>query len=112
MRALIFCCLSVYDPTIEIHDTLLRAIFLLGSARDMQEVQMISPMLKKMAANYVKGLSEPVRVLLNQNNPALMRYIMSEASPQTIFNSTLKSNNLTVQTSLTTKDEKETIRPT
>lgn len=37
---------------------------------DVRDVQIISPYLKDMATNYVKGLPEPERVLLNRNNPA------------------------------------------
>ncbi len=87
-----FCCLSAQAPTVEFHETLLRAIFLFSTTRDVRDVQIILPCMNEMAANYVKGLPEPERVLLNRNNPALIRRIMGEESTQNIFSSTSISN--------------------
>ena len=100
-----FCCLSAQAPTVEFHETLLRAIFLFSTARDVREVQIVLPYLKKMAANYVQGLPEPERVLLNRNNPSLMRRIMGEASTQTIFDSTSTSNLIEAPTSSTPEEQ-------
>lgn len=84
-RALVFCCLSAQAPTIEFHDTLLKAIFMFCNARSTPEQQIILPYLKSMAKNYVKGLSEAERLELTRNNPALIHRIMRESESQTMF---------------------------
>lgn len=84
-RALIFCCLSAQNPTIEFHDTLLRAIFMFCNMSSLIQEHLSGPYLKDMAKNYVKGLSETERVQLMNKNPALIRRIMGETYSPTMF---------------------------
>lgn len=84
-RALIFCCLSIPTPTLELHDTLLRSIFLFCSAQSASGLQEIVSPLRQLACNYVKGLSAEERISLNRNNPALMQRILGTEQAKTLF---------------------------
>jgi hypothetical protein len=84
-RALAFCCLSAQAPTIEFHDTLLRAIFMFCNVRSAPEQQVILPYLKSMAKNYIRGLPEADRLELTRNNPSLIRHIMGGTESQRMF---------------------------
>lgn len=84
-RALIFCCLGAQAPTIEFHDTLLRAIFMVCNASSLPQEHLLRPYLKNMAKNYVQGLSETVRIQLTKNHPTLISRIMGEAFVPNLF---------------------------